>query len=165
MGRTVGLRGSASEHAAEARRELVGLYRCQGMSERRITERLAADGVINAATGEPYSLTTVAKDVSVLVRRWRQASGEATEDHLAICLAELNEVKRQGFESGNLQAVLGALKLEARLLGLEAPEKVAVSHAGMPAITEMVVVCREYGPDGEAGEAGEPVEEPAAPVW
>ncbi len=160
--RTVGLRGSASEHAAEARRELVGLYRCQGMSERRITERLAADGIVNAATGEPYSLTTVAKDVSVMVRRWRQASGEAMENHVAEQLAQLNEVKRQGFESGNLQAVLGALKLEARLLGLEAPEKVAVSHAGMPAITEMLVVCREYGPDGEAGE---PVEEPAAPAW
>jgi hypothetical protein len=129
--------------AIELRRDQVARLRARRLTVRQIVEALAAERCLNPTTGRPWSVGTIDEDLKVVLRRWKSGAVEAMENHVAEQLAQLNEVKRQGFENGELQAVLGALKHEARLLGIEAPEKVAVSHSGMPAITEMLVMVRE----------------------
>lgn len=90
---------------------------------------------VNPSTGEPYSLGTINGDLKALSTQWKRESSRATETHKGRQVAELLEVRRCAWarkvfdlvgnehDSPDLDKVLKALKQEAELLGLNAPEK------------------------------------------
>jgi hypothetical protein len=103
------------------RRRQVARMRLRGMTQREIVDGLIKLKIVNPDTKQPYSLGTINADLQALDREWlKQAQGETVE-YKARTLAELREVKRQGWSDKDMGIVLRALKQETELLGLDAP--------------------------------------------
>lgn len=115
---------SASTDIIAHRRARVAYWRLRRLSDRDIAAKLAAEGLANPETGEPWTHVTVHLDRQALRRQWGRDSSVDTGTHAAEVLAELREVRRQAWEAGDLTIVLRALKQECELLGLDAPTRV-----------------------------------------
>lgn len=114
----------ARQDAIEARRARVAQLRLQRLTERAIAAKLEAEGIINPGTGRPWTCVTVHDDLVALSERWQAEALADTKPIKAELWAELREVRRQAWESGDLTTVLRALKQEAELLGVDAPTKI-----------------------------------------
>lgn len=100
---------TADQDAIDHRRCAVARLRLRGLSQREIVTALAADGVVNPDTKEPYSLGTVNADVQALTRQWKTEATKATAILKGSLLAELREVRRAGWAGAGDPAVTTAL--------------------------------------------------------
>lgn len=118
------------------RQEYVSSLLLRGMSQRKITEVLATPTItvsgkekpnpfycVNPATGMPFNLSQINRDIKELEQRWRERSAAHVDEHRARQLAELEEVKHRAWEYGDLESVIRALTLEMKLMGTAKPEK------------------------------------------
>ncbi len=119
------------------RRRQVAALRLRGYTEREIQKGLAApdkDGkasaFLNPKNGTPWSLGTIHKDIVALEAAWRADMVEKTDDHKARIFAELMEVARACWKSGDHDRVLKSLQQQRELLGTDAPKRVKGEFTG-----------------------------------
>jgi hypothetical protein len=122
------------------RRQQVAQLRLRGCTQREIVEELASSTVRNHETGEPWSLSTINRDLEVLESEWREQASQAIQAHRARLLAELREVRRIAWSKGNLDVVLRGIKQETDLLGVAVPPTFHLHHTTPPQRWRMVDV-------------------------
>lgn len=122
-------RNRSDEHLAAMRRKSVSSARLRGMTCEQIVAILSEQGIINPRTNEPWSATTIAKDLKVIEEGWREETFRAISEHRARVLAEIQEVKRSAWMAGKHSIVLRAIDQEVGLLGLNELERMGVEIA------------------------------------
>lgn len=105
----------------EARRRQVAALALRGYSQREIQTALPGAGSVNPATGLPWSLGIINADMKALERDWKEAALADVDEHKARQLAEIREVRRKAWATGDLNNVLKAMQQERDLLGTDAP--------------------------------------------
>lgn len=121
----------AERDAIDRRREVVARLRLQGLTEREITEALPEHGILNPDTDKPYDITTIHRDITALVKQWRDNAAGDISEHRGKLLAELEEVRRQCAASGELKAWISAMNASAKILGV-AQERIDITSNGQP---------------------------------
>lgn len=125
-----------SEHApnkqpnvTSTRRARVAQLVLRGLTAREIVAALASgdNRIINGRTGEPWSPGTIGSDLIALKAEWNRRANEAYSEHRARQLAEVAELKRAAWSSRRYETVLKCLEREAKLLGLDAHERLEIS--------------------------------------
>jgi uncharacterized protein YcbK (DUF882 family) len=111
---------NTANEAIESRRlELVASLRLRKRTQREIQAALA-NSLVNPDTNEPYSLGTINSDIKKLEREWRKAAAVKTDEHKAMQIAEIQEVKRLAWTEKDIAGVLRAIDLEANIIGTKA---------------------------------------------
>jgi len=113
---------SKSARVALRRREVAAL-RLQGFTEREIASELAAKGFVNPKTGKAWTQATINGDLKAIREDWRARAAQDIAEHIARILAELSEVKRSAWVEKDYQAILRAIEKEAKILGVDSPDK------------------------------------------
>lgn len=114
------------------RREMVARLRLRGLSQREICHALShpTKGIINPQTNKPYSIATINADCQFLVKQWQENMTAAEDTRLSRILAEIQEVRREAWRTGDLNILVRAIKQEVDLFGLEAPKKSEIAGPG-----------------------------------
>jgi hypothetical protein len=113
-------------HEQDRRRRLVGqLLAMQYMTQREIAAEVERLGCRNPETGKPWSLGTINADMQWLRELWLDRTAEDVKTAKSRQLAEIAQLKRECWARGNLKELNNALKLEAQILGTNAPVKIA----------------------------------------
>lgn len=105
------------------RRRQVASLRLRGYTEREIADELANEGMLNPRTGMPWTQQTMNNDLKAIREDWRKRAAEDIAEHIARILAELSEVKRSAWAEKDYQAILRAIEKEAKILGVDSPDK------------------------------------------
>ena len=115
-----------------ARRAAVSMCKLRyGWSTRKIAEYLATQPTLwNPETRKPWSQDTVKRDLTILTHEWREAAVQDTDAFRTAHLAELREARAGAWRKDDIASVLRALKQEADLLGLNAPQRIDSRHTG-----------------------------------
>lgn len=114
---------TANKDTMEMRRERVAQLRARQLTAREIAVALAKgdkDGngrMVNPETGEPYTHVTILNDLKALKGQWLASANEATEEHAARQLFELEQLKRFAWSKQDGDLALKALDREIKLLG------------------------------------------------
>ena len=100
--------------------------RARGLSLRAITEILARpdSGIMNPQSGEPYDKATIGRDVQKLDAEYQEKARGAAEEYKGQQLQECAEIKRTAWRGVRLDWVLKAMEREAKILGLDSPERI-----------------------------------------
>ena len=114
-------------------------YTLRGLTQREIVKALDHSGVINPKTGNPYNLSQINRDLKAIRAEWRAERLESIDEHIAVMLAEIREVRRRAWANQDLDTVLKCTKQERDLLGLDQPQK--------QQLTGDVVIRVEYDDD------------------
>ena len=131
------------------RREQVGQLRAKGMTIREIEKMLPllVPPIVDEK-GEPWSRSTIHKDLVALLKEWNASAQAYIGEHIARQLAELTEAKREARQQKDLQAWARFMALEMKLLGTAAPEK-SEDWSGRDWQEYVQQVARETGRDIE----------------
>jgi len=137
---------NSGESIQAKRRELVARLRLRGMTQRQIQATLAkpdrrtgTSAMVNPKTDEPFSLGTINSDCQFLDNEWRECMAEETDLLKSRIWAEIQEVRREAWASGDMGTVLKAIKQEVDLFGLNAPIKTDLTTGGRPITTIEVI--------------------------
>lgn len=124
------------------RRRRVASLRLRGLSLYEIVDALSygAGMIVNPETQQPYTKSTIDRDLDALEAQWRAEAVADIAAHKARQLAELKEARRRAWANGDVGEVRQNIALEMKLLGTGEPEK--LQHGGE---TVLRVV---YGDDG-----------------
>lgn len=79
------------------------------------------------ADGHPCSRETVRRDMDVITAEWRAERIDLVDEARVGLLAELRAARRLAWSARDYNAIGRLLECEARLLGLNAPDRLAVS--------------------------------------
>lgn len=104
----------------ERRRQFIAstLVRKPNISQRQIRTVLAANGIVNPDTGEPYSLGTINADIKAIRQTWRQRRQQDAETWIDFELAKLDEIEEAAWRKEDLNSVFKAQARRDRYLGL-----------------------------------------------
>lgn len=119
-------RAKAQQDAVLKRRELVAALMGKGFTVRQIADGLAKVGMINPDTGEAYTHVTVQHDITALRRQMMARTNKQLDAYRADHLIKTQQLYADALKAGNFGAALGALKRQAELLGLDAPQRVEI---------------------------------------
>ena len=122
----------------ETRRMWVARFVAVGMKNYEIAEKLAEVPIFNPETGEPYDVSTVSRDISVIEERWREEIRREIDAHKAKQLAELREARRKAWAAGDVAEVRRNLETEIKLLGTDAPSVLSGTGKGGALLVELV---------------------------
>lgn len=133
----------------DVRRGRVARMHLRGLTQREIVSQLPTGDypLVNPETGEPYALGTVNRDLQELRKQWRADAAADIAERKAEQLAELGELKRTGWGAREYTLVLRALEREAKLLGLDSPERHEVGVTGEVTIKGYATVSPDDWPD------------------
>jgi hypothetical protein len=136
-------------NVTSTRRERVAQLILRGLTAREIVAALASgdNALLNPKTGQPWSLGSIGHDLGVLKAEWQARAAEAYDEHRARQLAEIAELKRAAWAARRYDTVLKAMEREAKLLGLDARERLEISGPDGGEVIFRVV----YG-DGKDGD-------------
>lgn len=139
---------------AARRREIVARYRLRQLTVREITEQLASKHpeIVNPKTLKPYSRNIIHLDLKALDKEWRARAAEAIDAHQARVLAEIAEIKRQGWTDRDMGVVIKALGKECDVLGLNAATLKLAGDSSSPLVSRLEVVF--VSPPGSGSTAG-----------
>jgi len=121
----------AAFHRSERRRK-VSEARLRGMTTRQITDWLEEINFLNPKTGGPYALNTVHHDLRRIENEWKKQSVEAHSTLRAREIAELKEIKKAAWLTGDLQLVIKASTRICEIIGLNAPKAIDQTVHGDP---------------------------------
>jgi hypothetical protein len=119
------------EVAIDQRRQFVAslLARNSRLTRRQIHALLARPteegGLRNPVNGKPYSVTTIHFDVIAVLEEWRQMRLRSADEWIAKELAIYEELQIQAWRQDNLSEVRRISETRRKLLGLDAPTKIA----------------------------------------
>jgi len=108
----------------ERRRQAVASLRLRGLSEREIAAKLPELGIRNGE--KSWCRSTINIDLTELRKEWRENAKEDTAVLIAEEQAQLFEVRRVAWENGDLETVLKSHDRLAKLLGLNAPNRIGI---------------------------------------
>ena len=135
------------------RRQFVARLRLRGYTMREIHSAMGNNpNYRNPDSGEPWSVATIGNDCKALSDEWREAASIDIDQHKANILAEIAELKRQGWSQNDLDLVLKAIKRECDLRGLDAPSKSEFSGPGGGPVSvgiEVIEIVKDYGSGGD----------------
>jgi len=133
--------GSGNKEHILRRREIVSRLRVRGLTVREIALKLVDEDreLVDPRTGKPYGRMTVLRDLKALAAEWHEAAAASIAEHKARVLAEIAELKRQGWAKSDFDLVRHSLARECAVLGLDAPAKIA-GHDGGPLVPTRVEV-------------------------
>lgn len=94
-----------------------------------IWEALAKEQFKNPETGKPFDITSIYADIRNLEKRWQKESVEAIDKLKARNIQENREARRLDWQRNNTKGVYQGLAQEAKVLGLDAPTKIAETNA------------------------------------
>jgi len=117
------------EHTRIMRQKVVSSCICRGMTTEETVLFLAEKEVVNPRTEQPYSITTILKDKTVIEQRWMDEMMSNISFHRSRVLAELRETKAAAWKTGHLSTVLKAIDQEVNLLGLNELERMGIEIA------------------------------------
>jgi hypothetical protein len=106
----------------EQRREVVARLRLRGLSTREISAKLMESDICHP-NGSAWSYVTIASDIKALAAEWRRQAEAVTGEHIGRQFAQIQEAMRAAWKEGDLSALIRLMDREAKLLGLDAPEK------------------------------------------
>jgi hypothetical protein len=123
---------TSQESIMAQRREMVARLRLRGLSQREICHALShpTKGMINPQTNKPYSIATINADCQFLVGQWQETMMEHEDTRLSRIWAEIQEIRREAWKTGDLSTLMRAIKQEIDLFGLEAPKRQELTGAG-----------------------------------
>ncbi len=109
------------------RRERVARLRLRGLTEREIAFQLGSgeNALFNPKTHKPYSNFIVHKDLEWLREQWEKEATKEIGEWKTKLIVEVEEVKRAAWAHGELETVLKCVTQQRKILGLDAPIKVA----------------------------------------
>lgn len=122
-------RKTASKNIIDLRRERVSRLILRGFTQREIAVALSEDEnyrVLNPSSGKAFSLGTINGDIKALKESWQRGAMRTYEDYLAENLAKLDELERTAWAQNELNIVLSVIDKRAKLLGLDAPQRIQV---------------------------------------
>ena len=117
---------SSNKQIIAMRREIVAHCRLRGYTQRQ-TQMALAEKLKNPRGNKPFALGTINSDIAWLEKQWIKKANENIEQYKADILAELDEVKKQGWKDRNLNAVLSAIAQQRAVQGLDKPQKTALT--------------------------------------
>lgn len=134
----------SKQQVIDQRRALLGslLVRVPGITLNQLVDQIGGV-LVNPKTGEPYTLTTIHGDKQTLVKRWREEAMADVESHVSRQFAEIQEVKKLGWQQKDGDLVLKALKRESQLLGLDAPQRHIHSGPDGGPIAQAIIIWKE----------------------
>lgn len=159
---------SSPDPVIEQRRARVATLQLFGWTLQRIAAHLAHEELLNPISKAPWSLETIHRDMQALKAEWKARREQAVEQHIAAHLAKLERVQERTWHAEQWSAYLTALEQQAKLLGLNAPTKVApTTPDGQAAwqpeqapddfFSDLLTILTEHGglhPNGTAPTAG-----------
>ena len=96
--------------------------------------------LVNPETGEPFCLTTINKDIEHIRQLWRDLAAKDAAEWLAAQLAALDEAEAIAWIKKDTSEVLKVWQQRNKILGLEAPLKIARTKADGSDVTEPDVI-------------------------
>jgi hypothetical protein len=121
------------------RRARVSSLRARGLTHEEIYHQLAAQFIngnpnpsymVNTETHEPFDRSTITRDLKWLRDENIKCALASAEEHRANQLAEVRELKRAAWAGKRYETVLACLAREAKLLGLDMPERHDLTSGG-----------------------------------
>ena len=119
-------RNSSHQSVIDQRRTLVSRLRLRGASQREIVSMLQREGLVNHETGKPWSLATVNRDIDAIRKEWQREYAATYDEHISEMRSQIREVRREAWRQGDLELVLRCCAQEAKLLGLDKPDRLIV---------------------------------------
>ncbi len=122
----------------------------------------AAPRLMNPETEKPFSLTTVKDDIDYIREQWRKATAQASSEWLAQQLAALSEAEAIAWRKGNTAEVRNIWTQRNKILGLDAPIKIAKTDAKGEDVQEPDVITIFVYDDAAAAAGKKPAADPDA---
>lgn len=110
------------------RRAAVASLVAKGLTIDGIRAELNRQNIVNYDTGKPYGYKTIMRDLEHIRLTWKTLISLPRSEHRARHMSEINEIKRQAYDSGNGALALKAIAQEMKLLGTDtnSPDDVGV---------------------------------------
>lgn len=121
-------RPNGRQAAIDERRTRVARLVLRKHTQREIVNELYEEQLRNPDTGQPYCLATVNRDIAALRKQWRANAAKNMAEAVGDHLAELREVRRAAWKSGELNVVLKSLRQESDIQGINSPTE--IKHSG-----------------------------------
>jgi hypothetical protein len=123
-------RNDRQQAVIAARRAAVEPFAIRRVSVRQIADLISKQGYKQPETEDPWSYVTISRDVKFLERQWQEQARTQHAEAKGRILAQYREVQRQGWLTKPIdyKIILQACLQEAKLLGLEAPTKIDITH-------------------------------------
>ena len=87
------------------------------LTQAEIVDALAEAGHVNPKTGEPWSIGTVNRDVSILREEWEQKAAADYAKHVQSQLARVQQAQAAAWSKGDLDAYARFMDQEMKLTG------------------------------------------------
>lgn len=87
------------------------------LTQTEIVDALAEAGHINPKTGEPWSIGTVNRDVSMLRSEWEEKAAADYDLHVRTQLAKIHQAQRAAWASGDLDTFARFMEQEIKITG------------------------------------------------
>lgn len=102
------------------RRERVARLTVRGLTTREIAAAIGGgnDPIVNPRGGNPYSHKTIWEDIVWLEAEWLERANQDIGRRKARYMAELEDVKRLAYSTGDVGGVIRSIRLQAELDGL-----------------------------------------------
>ena len=110
----------------DQRRTLVSWLRLRGATQREIVAMLLKEGIVNQETGKAWSLATVNRDIDAVRKEWQREYAATYDEHVSEMRTQIREVRREAWRLKDLDLVLKCCTQEAKLLGLDKPDRLIV---------------------------------------
>ena len=119
-----------SSGGIEQRRRLVStmLIRRPNITRRELHAEIAKR-MQNPKTDEPFSLSTIQNDVTVLREGWKQRTNQNVDEWIAEEIATVDELQGDAWSEREYQVVLRCVQERAKLKGLYSPERREITGA------------------------------------
>lgn len=156
---------NSNKQVISTRREMVSYCRLRGLTQRQTVynvnrkfTRLYVDGKIDKELS--FSLGTINSDIKYLEKEWKKKAEKNINQYKSNILAELDEIKKQGWDDKNLNAVLSAISQQRAIMGLDMPAKTALTdptgehEAQVICLTQIPENLNDNGGNGNKGDNG-----------
>lgn len=129
-------RTSSSPEVIAKRQEIVATLTARRCSQREIVAIMAKqpkrgeDGRYffrNPQNNEPWSLATVNGDLKSIRARWQAEAQKSFGERQADLLAEIQEVRKRGWQKDEMGIVARSIDQEATIFGVTAPQQLELS--------------------------------------
>jgi hypothetical protein len=133
-------RNDRQQAVIAARRAAVEPLAIRRVSVRQIADLIGKQGYRQPQTEEPWAFQTIARDVKFLERQWQEQARTQHAEAKGRILAQYREVQRQAWlalsaagmaprdKAAIYKSILDACISESKLLGLDAPTKIDITH-------------------------------------
>lgn len=126
----------SNKDACLIRQTAISKVLIKGWTLREIIESLTEQGFVNRL-GKPYSRSTISNDIAALCEKWREESYKNVNEYKCKIWAELQAIKKEGWNNKDYHLVLSVIKQERELMGLDEQQRIGIDVKDLPQIIYM----------------------------